>query len=68
MRWSSEALYSGRVTAGPSVADHRLCDLPDVTRSELTETVLLLVDTAGSDMNEFATADGLSKGKIGQKF
>jgi len=66
MRWSSEALYSGRVTAGPSVADHRLCDLPDVTRSELTETVLLLVDTAGSDMNEFATADGLSKGNEGE--
>ena len=27
MRWSSDALYAGRLTAHPSVADHTLLDL-----------------------------------------
>lgn len=63
MEWSSDALYSGRVVAGASVADHRLCDLTGVKRTELTETVLLLIDTAGADMLEFSTADGISKGQ-----
>ena len=66
MEWSSNALYSGRVVAGAGVADHRLCDIPGVERSELTETVLLLVDTAGCQMQEFSTSDGVSKGKIYQ--
>lgn len=64
MEWSSAALYSGRVEAGAAVADHRLCDLQGVERTELTETVLLLIDTAGCDMNEFCTSDGVSKGKL----
>ncbi len=64
MEWSSNALYSGRVVAGAEVAEHRLCDIPGVERSELTETVLLLVDTAGCQMQEFSTSDGVSKGKI----
>ncbi len=63
MTWSSEALYSGRLCAGPEVAAHTLADLDHVVRNELTETVLLLIDTAGCDMAEFSTADGVSKGE-----
>jgi hypothetical protein len=29
----------------------------------MTETVLLLIDTAGCDMLEFSTAEGISKGE-----
>ena len=63
MEWSSNALYFGRVVAGEGVAEHRLCDLPGVERTEFTETVLLLVDTAGCQMQEFSTSDGISKGR-----
>jgi hypothetical protein len=34
-----------------------------VERQEMTETVLLLIDTAGCDMLEFSTAEGISKGE-----
>ena len=64
MTWSSDALYEGRVRAGDSVARHTLADLPDVQRNELTETVLLLVDTCGANMVEFSTMDGISKGIV----
>ena len=50
------------MSAGSLVAHHRLCDLPGVEGCELTETVLLLVDTAGCLLNEFTTSDGISKG------
>jgi len=66
MQWSSDALYEGQVRAGSCVANHVLADLPGVTRSELTETVLLLIDTAGADMLEFSTLDGISKGNEGE--
>jgi len=66
MSWSSNALYSGRMSAGSLVAHHRLCDLPGVEGCELTETVLLLVDTAGCLLNEFTTSDGISKGNEGE--
>ena len=64
MQWSSDAFYDGQVHAGSSVANHVLADLPGVTRSELTDTVLLLIDTTGADMLEFSTLDGISKGKF----
>ena len=63
MTWSSEALYEGRLRAGAEVAAHTLADLEHVTAGELTQTVLLLIDTAGCDMPEFSTADGVSKGE-----
>lgn len=66
MTWSSEALYEGRLRAGDEVAAHTLADLKHVERNELTETVLLLIDTAGCDMAEFSTADGVSKGNEGE--
>ena len=63
MTWSSNALYAGRLLAGENVAGHVLADLEHVSRTELTETVLLLIDTAGCDMPEFTTAEGVSKGE-----
>ena len=64
MQWSSDALYEGRVCAGDNVVGHVLADLPMVSRCELTETVLLLIDTCGADMVEFSTMDGISKGNM----
>ncbi|KAI4341304.1 hypothetical protein MLD38_026040 [Melastoma candidum] len=52
MRWSSEELYDNKIEAHPSVAGHRLCDLEGVKKSTSTESALLLIDTAGCEMEE----------------
>ena len=62
MTWASDALYDGRLLAGAEVADHCLADLPGMTRNDFTESVLILLDTAGFLFNEFTTRDGISKG------
>ncbi|KAL1192442.1 Regulator of nonsense transcripts 1 [Cardamine amara subsp. amara] len=52
MNWSSEELYDNKIRAHPSVASHMLFELENVTKSSSTEATLLLVDTAGCDMEE----------------
>lgn len=52
MNWSSKELYNSKITAHPSVAAHMLSDLDDVKKSSSTESTLLLIDTAGCDMEE----------------
>ncbi|XP_010425113.1 PREDICTED: DNA-binding protein SMUBP-2-like isoform X2 [Camelina sativa] len=52
MNWSSVELYDNKITAHPSVASHMLFDLEKVAKSSSTEATLLLVDTAGCDMEE----------------
>lgn len=52
MNWSSKELYNSKITAHPSVAAHMLSDLEDVKKSSSTESTLLLIDTAGCDMEE----------------
>ncbi|KAL8492804.1 hypothetical protein ACS0TY_024120 [Phlomoides rotata] len=52
MNWSSKELYHGKITAHSSVAAHTLYDLEDVKKSSSTEKTLLLIDTAGCDMDE----------------
>ncbi|KAL8488345.1 hypothetical protein ACS0TY_024573 [Phlomoides rotata] len=52
MNWSSKELYHGKITAHSSVAAHTLYDLEDVKKSSSTEQTLLLIDTAGCDMDE----------------
>ncbi|KAK2363348.1 DNA-binding protein SMUBP-2 [Trifolium repens] len=52
MDWSSKELYNSKVKAHPSVAAHMLYDLEDVKRTSSTEPTLLLIDTAGCDMDE----------------
>ncbi|XP_072646366.1 DNA-binding protein SMUBP-2-like isoform X4 [Canis lupus baileyi] len=66
MRWASEALYHGQLTAHPSVAGHLLRDLPGVAATEETGIPLLLVDTAGCGLFELEDDDDQSKGNPGE--
>ncbi|ERN11784.1 DNA-binding protein SMUBP-2 isoform X1 [Amborella trichopoda] len=52
MDWSSAELYDSKIEAHPSVAGHMLYDLDDVQRTSSTQPTLLLIDTAGCDMEE----------------
>ncbi|KAK9081689.1 hypothetical protein Syun_030907 [Stephania yunnanensis] len=52
MNWSSRELYNSKIEAHPCVAAHKLYDLDNVNTSSLTESTLLIVDTAGCDMEE----------------
>jgi superfamily I DNA and/or RNA helicase len=52
MDWASAELYDGRLHADPSVAAHLLRDLPHVADTELTGLPLLLIDTAGCNVEE----------------
>ncbi|KAL2320789.1 hypothetical protein Fmac_029758 [Flemingia macrophylla] len=52
MDWSSKELYNSKIKAHPSVAAHMLYDLEDVKRTPSSEPTLLLIDTAGCDMEE----------------
>ncbi|CAA6659123.1 unnamed protein product [Spirodela intermedia] len=52
MNWSSKELYDSKIKAHPSVAGHMLYDLENVQRTPSTEPTLILVDTAGCDMEE----------------
>ncbi|GKV32632.1 hypothetical protein SLEP1_g41226 [Rubroshorea leprosula] len=52
MDWSSKELYDSKIKAHPSVAAHMLFDLENVKRTTSTEPALLLIDTAGCDMEE----------------
>jgi len=56
MQWSSDAMYQGKLTAAESVASHRLKG-----DGEDDPPVLLLIDTAGCDMEERVEEDGDSK-------
>nr|XP_035929299.1 DNA-binding protein SMUBP-2 isoform X3 [Halichoerus grypus] len=66
MRWASDALYHGQLTAHPSVAGHLLRDLPGVAATEETGIPLLLVDTAGCGLFELEEEDDQSKGNPGE--
>ncbi|KAK9157815.1 hypothetical protein Scep_004389 [Stephania cephalantha] len=52
MNWSSRELYNSKIEAHPCVAAHKLYDLDNVNMSSSTESTLLIVDTAGCDMEE----------------
>ncbi|KAM7524538.1 hypothetical protein LguiA_014440 [Lonicera macranthoides] len=52
MNWSSKELYDSKVKAHASVAAHMLYDREDVKKSSSTESTLLLIDSAGCDMEE----------------
>jgi len=61
MRWSSDGLYEGRLTAAPAVATHRLADLPDTAETEDTTAPFLWIDTAGCGFEETADVHDGSK-------
>ncbi|KAM5247003.1 DNA-binding protein SMUBP-2 [Ctenodactylus gundi] len=66
MRWASEAMYHGQLTAHPSVAGRLLRDLPGVAATEETGMPLLLVDTAGCGLLELEEDDDQSRGNPGE--
>lgn len=67
MRWSSDELYGGRLTAHASVACHTLADLrPAMGDAAATLPVLLLIDTTGCDMPEKVEDEGDSKWNEGE--
>ena len=61
MRFSSDHFYEGSLVADASVRSHLLCDLAHVQTTELTQTPLLWIDTAGAGYEEELEPDGQSK-------
>ena len=61
MNFSSQTFYGGTLIADPSVAAHRLCDLPAVVEDELTTNPVTFIDTAGADYDEAVEPDGESR-------
>lgn len=67
MTWSSQEMYSNKLTAHPSVARHTLFDLEGADSEFLQETgVLVLIDTAGCDCEEEVGEDGVSRANPGE--
>ncbi|KAJ2813441.1 hypothetical protein H4S07_000680, partial [Coemansia furcata] len=60
MKVSSEQLYDGRLIADISVAAHLLSDLEHVTATDDTESPLVFIDTASSEMRESAESSDIS--------
>jgi ATP-dependent RNA/DNA helicase IGHMBP2 len=61
--WASQAMYRGELETHPDVRDRTLSQLEGVHKSDedeedVSETTLLLVDTAGCDMHETVNAAG----------
>lgn len=52
MGWSSRSFYAGRLEAHVSVRSHLLAELPGVAATQATRVPLLLIDTAGCDLEE----------------
>lgn len=66
MQWPSHELYQDLLTAHPSVASHTLQGLQEFSASIDDVPVLLLIDTAGCNMEEQAEEDGDSKRNDGE--
>jgi ATP-dependent RNA/DNA helicase IGHMBP2 len=61
MRFSSSEFYDDQLEADATVCGHRLCELPGVTGSPLTETPVQFIDTAGASYDEEREPDGESR-------
>ncbi|MGH7139001.1 MAG: IGHMBP2 family helicase, partial [Pirellulales bacterium] len=61
MQFSSAEFYDGQLVADAQVAHHRLCDLPHLADTELTQTPLEFIDTAGAGYDEEQEPDGESR-------
>eukprot|EP00092_Neocalanus_flemingeri_P021769 GFUD01023616.1.p1 GENE.GFUD01023616.1~~GFUD01023616.1.p1 ORF type:complete len:874 (+),score=238.01 GFUD01023616.1:59-2680(+) len=67
MQWSSDTFYQGGLYANQSVENHTLAQLSHVQLVPgLTDTVLLLVDTAGCNMLEVASGEKTSFANVGE--
>ncbi len=61
MGFSSAEFYDSSLTPDPSVAAHRLADLPGVVADPLVESPLEFIDTAGAGYDEELEPDGESR-------
>jgi ATP-dependent RNA/DNA helicase IGHMBP2 len=61
MEFSSEEFYQNTLLADPSVAGHRLCDLPGFPVNAMTETPVNFYDTAGAGWEEELDPESESK-------
>ncbi len=61
MDFSSAEFYEGTLAADSAVVGHRLCDLPNVSSSQLTDEPILFIDTAGAGYDEQTERDGESR-------
>ena len=61
MGFSSAEFYDGSLQADATVRDHLLCDLPGVTRGDLTETAITFIDTAGAGYDDMQPPDSDSR-------
>lgn len=64
--WSAATFYGGALVPAPAVADHLLCQLPDVHTTDATTVPLLFLDTAGCGHDESAGHDDESKQNDGE--
>jgi ATP-dependent RNA/DNA helicase IGHMBP2 len=61
MAFPANEFYEGTLVAHDSVARHRLCDLPGVAASPLSESPVEFIDTAGAGYDEEKEPDGESR-------
>ncbi len=61
MDFSSLEFYDAELLADATVEGHRLCNLPGVTKTPLTETPIEFIDTAGASYDEELESDGQSR-------
>ena len=66
MEWSSGELYDGRLEAHNSVRHHLLAHLPHCAATPESEACVLLIDTAGCDLEEELDEEGHSKANDGE--
>ena len=66
MRFSSKHFYEDSLIADEAVVSHRLCDLPEVESTELTDEPVVFFDTAGAEYDEQLEPDGESKLNVGE--
>ncbi len=64
--FSSTEFYDAALVAHPSVAAHRLVDIPNIAPSTFTESPLEFIDTAGAGYDEELEPDGESRRNSGE--
>ena len=61
MDFSSDTFYSGTLRADETVANHLLADITHIEATDLTQTPIHFIDTAGADYSEEVEPDGESR-------
>lgn len=66
MGFSSAEFYDAELVADPSVREHRLAELPEVSGGPICETPVEFIDTAGAGFDEELEPDGESRRNPGE--